>query len=265
LQLSLSDNALTILQARYLRRDPSGQLVETPEELFRRVARAVAQAEAKWGEVAAVGKWEEKFLDALTNFDFLPNSPTLMNAGTSLGQLSACFVLAVEDSMESIFDSLKLMALIQQSGGGTGFSFSRLRPRGDVVATTGGTSSGPVSFMRIFDLEKFYCGEPGCFSARSTENSRTISYSLRALTQPGSPVGNSFCIPTLPSQSFALGHTGTLFCRVPRYLTRGLKARMAPVSQATIPARPPIKAAARLLKNVYPARLPMIPPMTPNK
>jgi serine/threonine protein kinase len=150
-QLNLSKNALTVLEARYLRRDPRGQIMETPEELFRRVAHTVAQAEAKWGEASALGKWEEKFFDMLTNFDFLPNSPTLMNAGTSLGQLSACFVLAVEDSMESIFDSLKLMALNQQSGGGTGFSFSRLRPRGDVVATTGGTSSGPVSFMRIFD------------------------------------------------------------------------------------------------------------------
>jgi len=149
--LQLSENAVRVLRARYLRRDAGGRIMETPEELFRRVARGVAQAEARFGDGRAAGAWEEAFLDALTGLDFLPNSPTLMNAGTPLGQLSACFVLPVADSMEGIFDALKLMALIQQSGGGTGFSFSSLRPRGDVVASTGGTSSGPVSFMRIFD------------------------------------------------------------------------------------------------------------------
>jgi len=147
----LSENALQVLQARYLRRDPSGQIVETPEELFQRVARSIAQGEASFGGSLAAGEWQEAFFDALVHLDFLPNSPTLMNAGTPLGQLSACFVLAVEDSMESIFDALKLMALIQQTGGGTGFSFSHLRPRGDPVASSGGTASGPVSFMRIFD------------------------------------------------------------------------------------------------------------------
>jgi ribonucleoside-diphosphate reductase alpha chain len=145
----LTENALTVLRARYLRRDASGQVVETPEELFRRVARSIAQAETKFGGLAA--EWEEKFLQAMTALDLLPNSPCLMNAGTQLGMLSACFVLPVEDSMEAIFDALKLMALIQQSGGGTGFSFSRLRPKGDRVASTSGTASGPVSFMRIFD------------------------------------------------------------------------------------------------------------------
>ncbi|MCI0465340.1 MAG: adenosylcobalamin-dependent ribonucleoside-diphosphate reductase [Gemmataceae bacterium] len=149
--LQLTDNALTVLRARYLRRDASGQIVETPEELFRRVAHSIAEAEGRFGDPAAVGRWEEAFFDALTRLDVLPNSPTLMNAGTPLGQLSACFVLPVEDSMEEIFESLKLMALIQQSGGGTGFSFAHLRPAGDVVASTGGAASGPVSFMRIFD------------------------------------------------------------------------------------------------------------------
>jgi ribonucleoside-diphosphate reductase alpha chain len=147
--VELSENALTVLRARYLRRDASGQVVETPEELFRRVAHCVAQAETKFGSTAAV--WEEEFFQAMTALDLLPNSPCLMNAGTPLGMLSACFVLPVEDSMEAIFDALKLMALIQQSGGGTGFSFSRLRPKGDRVASTSGTASGPVSFMRIFD------------------------------------------------------------------------------------------------------------------
>jgi ribonucleoside-diphosphate reductase alpha chain len=150
-KLRLSENARRVLEARYLRRGPDGDIVETPEELFRRVARSVAAAEARFDDVGAAGRWEELFFDTLTGLDFLPNSPTLMNAGTPLGQLSACFVLPVEDSMEGIFDSLKLMALIQQSGGGTGFSFSHLRPRGDRVASTGGTSSGPVSFMCIFD------------------------------------------------------------------------------------------------------------------
>lgn len=147
----LTNNALRVLEARYLRRDGQGRLVETPTDLFRRVARGVAAGEARFGGPAASARWEEAFFAALAGLDFLPNSPTLMNAGTPLGQLSACFVLPVEDSMAEIFESLKLMALVQQSGGGTGFSFSRLRPRGDVVASTGGAASGPVSFMRIFD------------------------------------------------------------------------------------------------------------------
>ncbi|HEY8505796.1 MAG TPA: ribonucleotide reductase N-terminal alpha domain-containing protein, partial [Gemmataceae bacterium] len=147
----LTDNARRVLEARYLRRDSSGNLTETPAGLFRRVARGVAQAEVAFGGAAAAAEWEEAFHAALTALEFLPNSPTLMNAGTPLGQLSACFVLPIEDSMDAIFDALKLMALIQQTGGGTGFSFSRLRPAGSVVASTGGVASGPVSFMRIFD------------------------------------------------------------------------------------------------------------------
>jgi ribonucleoside-diphosphate reductase alpha chain len=149
--MQLNENALRVLRARYLRREPGGQLAETPDELFRRVARSIAQAESRFADATAAGEWEEKFYDAMTALDLLPNSPCLMNAGTPLGQLSACFVLPVEDSMEGIFDALKLMALIQQSGGGVGFSFSRLRPKGDPVASMGGTASGPVSFMRIFD------------------------------------------------------------------------------------------------------------------
>jgi ribonucleoside-diphosphate reductase alpha chain len=147
----LTPNALRVLESRYLRRDGRGVVVETPRDLFRRVAGGVAGAEERFGGAGARSRWEEAFFESLASLDFLPNSPTLMNAGTPLGQLSACFVLPVEDSMADIFESLKLMALVQQSGGGTGFSFSRLRPRGDVVASTGGAASGPVSFMRIFD------------------------------------------------------------------------------------------------------------------
>jgi ribonucleoside-diphosphate reductase alpha chain len=151
MKIELAENARKVLQARYLRRDASGEIVETPEELFHRVAHGVAQAELHFGDPQEARRWEDVFFDALTRLDFLPNSPCLMNAGTPMGQLSACFVLGIEDSMESIFDALKLMALIEQSGGGCGFSFSPLRPRGDVVVSTGGTASGPVSFMRIFD------------------------------------------------------------------------------------------------------------------
>ncbi len=149
--MALSPNALRVLQARYLRRDGDGRVVETPDELFHRVARAVAQAELLLGSAREADRWQERFHGTLRALDFLPNSPALMNAGTPLGQLSACFVLPVEDTLESIFDTLKSMALLQRTGGGTGFAFSRLRPRGDVLASTGGEASGPVSFMRVFD------------------------------------------------------------------------------------------------------------------
>jgi ribonucleoside-diphosphate reductase alpha chain len=149
--LHLSENAIRVLEARYLRRDAQRQIVESPEELFERVARAVAQAELPLGHAGEVARWHEEFHRLQVSLDFLPNSPCLMNAGTALGQLSACFVLPVPDTMEGIFEAIKEMSIIQQSGGGTGFSFSRLRPRGDVVSSTGGEASGPVSFMRIFD------------------------------------------------------------------------------------------------------------------
>jgi len=149
--LELSTNALRVLEARYLLRDHERRLIETPGQLFERVARAVAQAEAAFGDSEGTSYWAERYYDLLASRDFLPNSPTLMNAGTALGQLSACFVLPVEDTMESIFEALKQMALVQRTGGGTGFSFSALRPRGDLVASTAGVASGPVSFMKIFD------------------------------------------------------------------------------------------------------------------
>jgi ribonucleoside-diphosphate reductase alpha chain len=147
----LTENTIKVLEARYLKRDAQRRIVETPAQLFRTVAHAVAEAEALFGSRTESSLWQERFHAMIAGLEFLPNTPTLMNAGKPLGQLSACFVLPVNDSMESIFEAVKQMALVQRTGGGTGFSFSRLRPRGDNVASTSGVASGPVSFMKIFD------------------------------------------------------------------------------------------------------------------
>ncbi|MGE5106675.1 MAG: adenosylcobalamin-dependent ribonucleoside-diphosphate reductase [Sphingobacteriales bacterium] len=149
--VQLSANSMKVLQRRYLRRNTDGSVIETPDELFHRVAKAVASAELFWNKTGTEKIWEDKFYRVMNELLFLPNSPTLMNAGTGNNQLSACFVLPVDDNMNSIFTTLKNAALIQQSGGGTGFNFSHLRPKDDLVFATGGTASGPVSFMKIFD------------------------------------------------------------------------------------------------------------------
>ena len=139
--MKLSSNALKVLRERYLLKDRNRRIIETPDHLFRRVANAIAKNR----------KQAKEFYGVMSRLEFVPNTPTLMNAGTDIGQLSACFVLPVEDSLESIYTTLKNSALIHQSGGGTGFDFSRLRPEGDTLFSTKGTSSGPVSFISIFD------------------------------------------------------------------------------------------------------------------
>ena len=151
-KVNLRESSLIVLRQRYLLRDEKNEVIETPEELFERVAKAVADAETNFSKDTHIReKYAEKFYELMVNLDFLPNSPTLMNAGCPLGQLSACFVLPVEDSLDSIFETLKFTALIHKSGGGTGFSFSKIRPKGDIVASTQGVASGPLSFIKVFD------------------------------------------------------------------------------------------------------------------
>ena len=148
----LTDNALAVLHRRYQAKDREGNVVEEPDQMFRRVSQNLAQADRRYGaDDQEVVRTEAEFYRVMVDLDYMPNSPTLMNAGRELQMLSACFVLPVEDSMEAIFETVKEATLVQKSGGGTGFAFSRLRPEGDIVGSTGGVASGPVSFMRAFD------------------------------------------------------------------------------------------------------------------
>ncbi len=148
--LGLSENALRVLQARYLKKDETGAVVETPRALFTRVAETIAQAELNYGDERQRAQWADRFFELMVSGRFLPNSPTLMNAGREMGMLSACFVLPVRDSVGEIFESIKNTALIQKAGGGTGFAFDELRPTGDYIKSSGGTTSGPISFWRAF-------------------------------------------------------------------------------------------------------------------
>lgn len=151
-ELKLPLNAILVLERRYLKKDKEGRVIESTSQMFKRIARSIAEVEKQYGKSdAEIAKYENEFYSMMTNLEFIPNSPTLMNAGTMFRQLSACFVLPIEDSIDSIFDTLKAAAIIHKTGGGTGFSFSRLRPKGDVVKTTGGIASGAISFAKIYD------------------------------------------------------------------------------------------------------------------
>ena len=191
--LKLSLNAITVLEKRYLMRDEHGRVIETPRQMFERVAKAVASAEKRFKTPAEERKeLEKEFFRMMSTFEFLPNSPTLMNAGTGTGlSLSACFVLPVEDSIVDIFEAIKNMAIIHQSGGGTGFTFTHLRPAGDVVKKAGGVASGPISFMKAFNAATEIIKQGGCISANSLVRTNSGVLPIGNLLNC-SPLGQNF-------------------------------------------------------------------------
>lgn len=216
--LKLSLNAVQILQERYLLKDEKGRVVETPREMFHRVALAVAQAEEKFAE--PVEPVREVFFRLLSSLRFLPNSPALMNAKTAVGQMFACFVLPLEDSISGIFSTLREMAIIHQSGGGTGFDFSPLRPRGDLVATTGGKASGPVSFLRIFntatEVVKQGGRRRGANMAILRANHPDIEQFIQAKEQPGEMESFNFSVGVTDREMEMLVKGGMLSLENPR-------------------------------------------------
>ncbi|MGB2806513.1 MAG: adenosylcobalamin-dependent ribonucleoside-diphosphate reductase [Sedimentisphaerales bacterium] len=172
----LTENALTVLQSRYLLRDHKGKCIETPAQMFSRVAALIADAEAMYGaQRDKIKGWHRRFYDLLVSLKFLPNSPALMNAGRPNKMLSACFVLPVEDSIEAIFEAIKQTALIQKAGGGTGFSLDKLRPTGDRIASSGGTTSGPISFWRVFS-EATDAIQQGAFRRGANMGTMTVEH-----------------------------------------------------------------------------------------
>src|SRR5256885_11697303 len=177
-----SEPALRVLRERYLLRK-DGEVIETPEEMCWRVAVSIAAGEGRYGRSqAAVWEVAEAFYDMMVDGYFIPNSPTLMNAGKGNGlQYSACYVLPVGDSMEEIFDSVKAAAIIHKSGGGTGFAFSRLRPKDDIVASTGGRASGPISFLRVFNSATEAVKQGGCVTPETRVSTNRGIVEIRAL------------------------------------------------------------------------------------